>query len=150
MMRTRSFRGANALAALALLTGGLLAAGGGTSAAASPGDCANWWSADGATNARAARAMVIPGGRYDTLMYGNINGIQHAWSQYDGNTRTGEHGWMDVSWDGGRTWLQCGPFRVEYDGQTVRSKAFRTSNDPKVKVRSCDDADGSIACTSWW
>jgi hypothetical protein len=57
---------------------------------------------------------------------------------------------MDWSRDGGRTWLQCGPFTSNNYENTMTSPAQVTSNDPNWKFRAGASINGHISVTDWW
>jgi hypothetical protein len=82
------------------------------------------------------------------------NGRQIAWARVEdgyGNPRV----WMDISYNGGADWYQCGPVRRDTTntGQ-VWTQATYTSTDPNLKMRACADDPGTYsgdACTTpWW
>ncbi|MEV0238134.1 hypothetical protein [Nonomuraea sp. NPDC050786] len=149
--------------ALALATGLLLAplvvTGASSPAAATPQECergANGF-VDIPDTLRGTPAPVAPAriiGLTGTLYYGKIGGVTRGWAHLGGETTWGDSVWMDWSRDGGRTWIQCGPFEVTSGGQTKTSAAQRTSSDPNWKFRACvrwgRHIPPAISCTDWW
>ncbi|MFF4620935.1 hypothetical protein [Nonomuraea jabiensis] len=147
---------------LALATGLLTAqvvAAGASSAAASPQDCegGNNGFRDIPDTLRGTQAPVAPVGifgRTATLYYGQVGGVTRGWAHLGGDTLWGDSVWMDWTRDGGRTWLQCGPFEVTSGGQTKTSAAQRTSSDANWRFRAClrwgRHEPASIKCTDWW
>ncbi len=86
-----------------------------------------------------------------TLYYGNVGGVRRGWAMIDGSTHVGDLVWMDWTRDGGRTWIQCGPFPVDYDGWTKTSAAQRTSSSSSWRFRACGRAHGAYSvCGAWW
>ncbi|MET9242369.1 hypothetical protein [Nonomuraea sp. NPDC003709] len=84
-------------------------------------------------------------GRTAALYYGQVGGVTRGWAHLGGDTLWGDSVWMDWTRDGGRTWLQCGPFEVTSGGQTKTSAAQRTR---VLEVGRHDPL--SIRCTNWW
>lgn len=115
---------------------------------ATPQQCTTWPSPNTAVNPRTVRSVRL----YDRtiqLRAGNIRGIQHGWAKIL-NYRSSDRVWMDVSNDGGRTWIQCGPFYASRQ----YTPAYPTSSSSNRKFRACGDVliDGTrwFVCTAWW
>ncbi|MGW0467790.1 hypothetical protein ACWDX6_21390 [Streptomyces sp. NPDC003027] len=128
-------------------------------AAASPADCQNWRAADAATDKWTVTSTPLTTGytlpynrRQVDLRAGNINGVQHGWTRIVGYTKAGDKYWMDVSRDGGRSWIQCGPFTLTRDGESPWTPAHAASPDPNLRFRACGRAadEGQSACGPWW
>ncbi|MFI7131760.1 hypothetical protein ACIBQ1_39215 [Nonomuraea sp. NPDC050153] len=147
---------------LALATGLLTAqvmVAGASPAAATPQECergANGF-VDIPDTLRGTQAPVGPVsifGRTATLYYGRIGGVTRGWAHLGGDTLWGDSVWMDWTRDGGRTWIQCGPFEVSSGGQTKTSAAQRTSSDANWRFRAClrwgRHEPAAIKCTDWW
>ncbi|MGA4802450.1 hypothetical protein [Streptomyces lavendulocolor] len=97
-----------------------------------------------------ARAVTLWGeGINISAQYGNINGVQRGWARIAGDVQAGNSVWLDWSRDGGRTWLQCGPF-TSRNGENKTSAAQRTSTDANWKFRACGSTRTGIHCTDWW
>ncbi|GAA2702614.1 hypothetical protein GCM10010412_100750 [Nonomuraea recticatena] len=85
----------------------------------------------------------------DTVGWG---GREYGFAKIKGNTGPYDNIWMDWTRDGGRTWLQCGPFQVGGYNLSKTSAAKYTSSDANYQFRAC----GSVAynhvviCTTWW
>jgi transcriptional regulator with XRE-family HTH domain len=78
------------------------------------------------------------------------DGRNAAWARISG-ARFGDRVWMDWSSDGGRSWVQCGPFPV--GAGTGTSRAHDTG--PNWLFRACGDVpqpirlDGGEGCTDY-
>jgi hypothetical protein len=105
---------------------------------------------------RASRVYSInlgPDTRYPraTLYHGIVGGVQRGWAMIEGSTHTGDLVWMDWTKDGGRTWIQCGPFPVDDNGWTKTSAAQRTNSSTNWRFRACGRAHGLYSqCGAWW
>ncbi|GAA0664261.1 hypothetical protein GCM10010193_14500 [Kitasatospora atroaurantiaca] len=86
----------------------------------------------------------------DTITLQSAGG--HGFAKIEGATTSSESVWMDWTQDGGRTWLQCGPFQVDKgNGSSKTSAAKATSSNSAYMFRACGyTQDGVITCTSWW
>jgi hypothetical protein len=149
---------ASAAAAVLLIaaTTSLVTAG---TANASAGDCAG--GANGFTDipddldGAIVRPSPPPTGGYEQvwLQTGTVNGRQQAWAYLWGGSytsvRDGDQVWMDWTRDGGRTWIQCGPF-TSYNKFSITSAAQVTSNDPNWRFRAGASISGRISVTDWW
>ena len=86
--------------------------------------------------------------------YATINGVQRGFGriQAGGQPGIGFGLWMDVTNDGGRTWIQCGPFGAS-GVDTKTTPAYPTNNDPNRKFRTCGSVSGpggNTECLDWW
>jgi hypothetical protein len=143
-----------ATAATVVLAGGMTLLGpvGGAQAAAS--DCEGGSRgfidiSDNAYDHMARQVTLYDEGINISLQYGNIRGIERGWALIAGDVRPGNQVWMDWSQDGGRNWLQCGPF-TSRNGENKTSAAQRTSNDANWQFRACGSTRSGIHCTAWW
>ncbi|MEU8777112.1 hypothetical protein [Streptomyces sp. NPDC048606] len=155
-MRTTRTVWGGAGAALALAAG-LVVVGPAGSAAATAADCAN--GANGFVDisddlsGRVARSVDMGHGRTLTLQYGSVNGAERGWAKLGGSTQNGDLVWMDWTNDGGRTWLQCGPFAADRGaGRSKTSAAKTTSSAATYKFRACARLTSPDVgrCTTWW
>jgi hypothetical protein len=85
---------------------------------------------------------------------GTVNGAQQGFGRISTNGASGiAFGfWMDVTNDGGSTWIQCGPFGAS-GVQTKTTAAYPTNTNPNRKFRVCGSVSGAgsnIQCLSWW
>jgi hypothetical protein len=92
---------------------------------------------------------------YDTttsLQWRTVNGRQVGFAYLGGYTNPGDRVWMDWSTNGGRTWVQCGPFSASQHGQGVRTYGQRTDPSPAWVFRACSRLSGEerTRCTAWW
>ncbi|MBE8516317.1 hypothetical protein ILP97_02100 [Amycolatopsis sp. H6(2020)] len=154
-MRTRLV--ATAVAALAAITGALVAAPAASATADTAAQCErgangfadipDWITGDFVD-------VTVPGGLIIVqLQKGYINGVLRGWAKVQGPTTYGDLVWMDWTTNGGRTWLQCGPFEVNSPGGTKTSAAQRTNPSPSWQFRACGMVHGissSTRCTAWW
>ncbi|QXJ24757.1 hypothetical protein AGRA3207_006148 [Actinomadura graeca] len=126
-----------------------------TPATASVKDCDSWtWPHPNTTHLRTVRQVAVPGGGAVKLEEGksNANGKKVVWGHFPPNRAgKGKYLWMDVSFDHGRTWLQCGPFRTS-NGDDKATKFHFTSPDPAWRMRACGSNVGieQFACTTWY
>lgn len=83
-----------------------------------------------------------------------INGVQQGFGRIQTNGQPGiAYGlWMDVTNDGGNSWIQCGPFGAS-GSQVKTTAAYPTNNDPNRKFRVCASVSGTgggVSCLPWW
>jgi hypothetical protein len=116
--------------------------------------CANWLWPTGQDGQAVGPAAQVRGADHTAvveLVTGTVDGRQMAWARI----RAADYGdrvWMDWSENGGRTWVQCGPFLVT--GATYATRAHEIG--PQWKFRACGDtpiaAQGSPRndCTAFW
>lgn len=90
-------------------------------------------------------------GRKVTLEYTRRGGGTYGFARISGGSPwSGESVWMDVSNNGGASWIQCGPFDASRLA-SVTSAAYPTSSSNQRRFRAC----GKIyvlrfECTPWW
>ncbi|GAA5166081.1 hypothetical protein [Amycolatopsis dongchuanensis] len=155
-MRTRL--AAAVLALAAALTGSLLMAPAASAGTETAGECEH--GANGFVdipdwiNGEFVN-VTVPGGLIRVeLQKGYVGGVLRGWAKILTPNQPGDLVWMDWTRDGGRTWLQCGPFAVDSPNTTKTSAAQRTSSDPNWQFRACGMVHGissSTRCTSpWW
>ncbi|KRD19943.1 MULTISPECIES: hypothetical protein [unclassified Streptomyces] len=153
----RSVRGRvlSTAAAAALLAGGMTLLGPAGSAQAAASDCEGGRNgfidiSDNAYDTTARQVTLWSEGINISLQYGNIRGVQRGWALIAGDVQPGNQVWLDWTRDGGRTWIQCGPF-TSRGGENKTSAAQRTSSDANWKFRACGSTRSGIHCTDpWW
>jgi len=109
------------------------------------------------------RRLDLGGGVVITLEKGVYVGQQIAFGKISGTTHPGDNVWMDwkaTGWDHDEAvspWLQCGPFTVSGNGQSLTTPFRRTSTDPQYQFRVCGSlaSDGIVRCATsngvdWW
>ncbi|MFD5326883.1 hypothetical protein [Streptomyces sp. NPDC127092] len=90
------------------------------------------------------------------MQAGYINGRELGWGYLKTVTTWAWYGradvWMDVTNDGGNTWIQCGPFSEFFPGKRITTAAYPTSSSSSRAFRVCASLTGvnDIACTDWW
>ena len=88
---------------------------------------------------------------YVSLQYGDVGGVQRGWALMEGNTEPGDRVWMDWTTNGGKSWIQCGPFDAAKSNRSYTSAAQRTGSNPLWQFRACADLhNGNYKCTRWW
>ena len=86
-----------------------------------------------------------------TLETGMIAGQQRVFARLSGSTVRGDVVSMDWTQDGGYSWLQCGPFSVENNGEAETTPAKTVSSYPGNMYRACGRTmGGSYRCSAWW
>ncbi|WP_052032654.1 hypothetical protein [Streptomyces viridochromogenes] len=93
-----------------------------------------------------------------TLQHGNVGGLDRGWAKIEHWVMRGDQVWMDVTRNGGSSWLQCGPFTATESHNTshtpMTTPAYPTSADPNVRFRACVSRTSvnnyPIHCTPWW
>ncbi|MFC7840728.1 hypothetical protein [Streptomyces sp. NPDC057382] len=159
-------------AAALVLTAGLVA-GTSSAAQAAASDCTG--GANGFTDipdslsgrgVAGAGAVVINFGNtpYAVASYamqaGTVGGREMAWGVLSTSSSLWGAGatgwvWMDVSNDGTKSWIQCGPFTVSSGGARITTAAYPTSSSSSRAFRVCAQATtpspvSGIQCTGWW
>ncbi|MFF6776939.1 hypothetical protein ACFY8W_25785 [Streptomyces sp. NPDC012637] len=88
------------------------------------------------------------------MQAGYVNGQEMGWGYLQFHS-TGWHTygdvWMDVTNDGGNSWIQCGPFTTLYN--RITTAAYPTSSSPSRAFRVCGSlwpGNAGISCTGWW
>jgi hypothetical protein len=88
------------------------------------------------------------------LETGTVGGVKRGWAMVDiGGTSpltTADSVWMDWSQDGGRTWLQCGPFNAQNGMRTITSAAKATNPSPNWVFRAGGFVAGYQRLTGWY
>jgi hypothetical protein len=87
-------------------------------------------------------------GRTLELRQGRVNGVQHAWTRLT-DARDGDVIWLEVSGDGGKTWVQCGK-RTIVAGKRNYTDAKRTSSSSEVCMRAVTQLAGPKYQTAKW
>jgi hypothetical protein len=87
-----------------------------------------------------------------SLQWKYVSGRQVGFAYLGGLTLPGDRVWMDWTRDGGRTWIQCGPFSVTTVREGRRTYAKPTSSDPNYMFRACSRLvnEEISRCTPWW
>ncbi|MET9516509.1 hypothetical protein [Streptomyces sp. NPDC002994] len=150
-----------AVCAAVLIAGGLTAAMPAT-AQASPQDCERGARGFVDIPDNQSGVEVGPGYHFDlhpgaswpgriTLKHARINGEIRGFASLTGPW-AGDEVWMDWTVDGGRNWVQCGPFRATRLGDPLTTAAQRTDNSTNWRFRACGSrGNGSpVQCTGWW
>jgi len=101
------------------------------------------------------REVQLPGDiqkTYVSLETGSFGGVEQGWARIYGWPHPEDQVWMDWTTDGGRSWLQCGPFVVGNAGLSKTSAAQRTDPSPNWLFRACGYSAGyqEHRCTDWW
>jgi len=116
--------------------------------------CASWPWPVGQSGQAVGPAAQVHGAQHTAsveLVTGTVDGRQMAWARIQA-AGYGDRVWMDWSQNGGRTWVQCGPFLVAGAAYATRAHEI----DPQWKFRACGDtpiaAQGSPRdnCTEFW
>lgn len=85
------------------------------------------------------------------LQFGQVNGVQRGWTMlgaHSGMLLSGdEQFWMDWSTDGGRNWIQCGPFTAVALSRGHTTPAQRTH--PSYLFRGGALVRGQLLLTDW-
>ncbi|RBQ13797.1 hypothetical protein DP939_43970 [Spongiactinospora rosea] len=139
-----------------MTTIGLLAVPyGSTHAVADQATCAawNWPNPDARYVGRAAAVgMDGEGGGEVILEKGKrrSDGRNVVWGHFPPNGVGHRDVWMDVSFNGGATWIQCGPFGGA-GSENLDTKFHVTSPSPSWKMRACGkNARHRLRCTAWY
>jgi len=100
-----------------------------------------------ATNISNVQSAVVEG-RTLELRQGQINGVQYAWTRLS-NARDGDTIWIEVSGDGGNTWIQCARRTIQQGGRNY-TDARRTSSSSEVCTRAVTQLAGPRYQTAQW
>jgi hypothetical protein len=109
--------------------------------------CAGMVDPVNAANKSNVQSAVVEG-RTLELRQGDIGGVQHAWARLSG-AHDGDAVWLEISGDGGKTWLQCG-LRVIRANERNYTDAQRTTSDAKVCMRAGAQLAGPRYETAAW
>jgi len=112
-----------------------------------PVSCEGMVDPTNATNASNVQSAVVEG-RTIELRRGDINGVQHAWTRLS-NAQNGDSIWLEISGDGGKTWIQCGRRTLQAGGRNY-TDAQRTSSSSQVCMRAVTQLAGPRYQTSAW
>jgi len=74
----------------------------------------------------------------------------NGFAKISGPTRPGDMVWMDWTQDNGKTWLQCGPFTVGSNNQSLTTPAKPTSTDGNYRFRVGGVVHGKLYVSNWW
>lgn len=88
-----------------------------------------------------------------TVEVGIVNGVKRGWARAHGGEaalRPGDSVWLDWSQDGGRSWLQCGPFTTNGHPWSITSAAKSTNPSPGWRFRGGAYFGGTLALTPWY
>ncbi|MER8226262.1 hypothetical protein ABTZ58_38305 [Streptomyces sp. NPDC094143] len=91
---------------------------------------------------------------------GTVGGRQMGWGVLTTSSSTWGPGaigmvWMDVTNDGKKSWIQCGPFTTSASGARITTAAYPTSSSASRAFRVCAQVTSAspqsgITCTPWW
>src|SRR5436305_10728945 len=87
-------------------------------------------------------------GRTLELRQGLINGVQYCWARLT-DAKNGDAIWLEISGDGGETWIKCGRRTLE-SGQRNYTDAQRTSSSSDVCMRAATQLVGPNYRTASW
>ncbi|WP_344320409.1 hypothetical protein [Streptomyces macrosporus] len=146
-----------------MLAAGLLLAGPASTAHATAAECSN--GANGFTDISDSLRGTPVNGTAVTNSNGNaasfgqhvgtVSGRQMGWGFLEARNLPSSVRvdlWMDVTNDGGNTWIQCGPFSMWGSG-TITTAAYPTSSSSLRKFRVCASITGpggGPQCLNWW
>lgn len=100
-----------------------------------------------ATDKANVQSAVVEG-RTLELRQGRINGIQYAWTRLT-NAHAGDSIWLEISGDGGNSWIQCGKRTIPAGGRNY-TDAQRTSSNAQVCMRAVTQLVGARYQTAAW
>ena len=100
-----------------------------------------------ATDKSNVQSAVVDG-RTLELRQGRIDGVQYAWTRLS-DAQDGDSIWLEISGDGGSTWIQCGKLTVEAGGRNY-TDAQRTSSSTEVCMRAAAQLAGPKYQTAAW
>src|SRR5215475_5270826 len=95
--------------------------------------CAGMVDPTNAPDISTERSAVVEGRTLD-LRSALINGVQYAWARLT-NAHDGDSIWLEISGDGGQTWIQCGRRTIHASGRNY-TDAQRTSSSSEVCMRA--------------
>jgi hypothetical protein len=95
------------------------------------------------------------------MQAGYVNGREMGWGylQTSGSWiyETVGYVWMDVTNNGGSSWIQCGPFQTFEHNKRLTTAAYPTSSSSSRAFRVCAEVKlvashgtSGIQCTPWW
>ncbi|GAA3431757.1 hypothetical protein GCM10018954_013580 [Kutzneria kofuensis] len=109
--------------------------------------CAGMVDPVNATNKSNVQSAVVEG-RTLELRQGDIGGVQHAWARL-ADAHDGDAVWLEISGDGGKTWIQCGRRSIQAGGRNY-TDAQRTTSEAKVCMRAVAQLTGPRYETAAW
>jgi hypothetical protein len=143
--------------AVAVVAAGLVALGAAPAVAASCPASPSNTSMTGAHDVRSAitvRAPGLPETLTVHLREGSQNGQNYEWGLITGATTPFDEGYLDITFNGKQSWIQCG---ATYIGATtsIVSGVYATRADPNFQMRACgriweDFSDHQDGCTAWY
>ncbi|REH43717.1 hypothetical protein BCF44_109260 [Kutzneria buriramensis] len=109
--------------------------------------CAGMVDPVNAVNKSNVQSAVVEG-RTLELRQGDISGVQHAWARLT-SAHDGDVVWLEISGDGGKTWIQCDRRTIQAGGRNY-TDAQRTTNDVRVCMRAVTQLSGVRYQTAAW
>lgn len=109
--------------------------------------CAGMIDPTDATDKANVESAVVEG-RTLELRQGRIDGVQHAWTRLS-NAQNGDVIWLEISGDGGNSWIQCGMRTIDASGRNY-TDAQATSGDTQVCMRAVTQLVGPRYQTARW
>jgi hypothetical protein len=100
-----------------------------------------------ATDPSNVESAVVEG-RTLELRQGRIDNVQYAWARLS-DAYDGDMIWLEISGDGGDTWIQCGTRTIRAGGRNY-TDAQRTSSDSQVCMRAVAQLVGPRYQTATW
>jgi hypothetical protein len=95
-------------------------------------------------------------GHWLYLNFGKVNGVTRGWAQLFSSSSSLENWlpredsvWLDWSQDGGRSWLQCGPFYNSSGKLSITSAAKQTSSSSTWVFRAGARDHGQQVLSHW-
>ena len=108
--------------------------------------CAGMVDPTNASSISTEESAVVEG-RTLELRQGVINGVQYAWARLT-NAHDGDSIWLEISGDGGGSWIQCG-WRIIHAGERNYTDAQRTSSSPEVCMRAVTQLGPQYQTAAW-
>jgi hypothetical protein len=109
--------------------------------------CAGMVDPINATDKSNSESAVVEG-RTLELRQGKIGGVQHAWARLSG-AHDGDAVWLEISGDGGKTWIQCGTRTIQTGGRNY-TDAQQTIRDSQGCMRAVAQLAGPRYQTAAW
>ncbi|MEV5571551.1 hypothetical protein AB0L06_15990 [Spirillospora sp. NPDC052269] len=154
MKHIRLTGAASVVAAMSLGLASLASVATAPAASATVADCADWPWPSSLPHGSVEQQRTLPGGdgKSIKLVVGTINGRQAGWAVIGGITTSDDLFWLDVSDDGGKSNMQCGPFWSGGPSQRWWTPANYSSSQASHVFRACGRVKGVgfDVCTSWW
>jgi hypothetical protein len=87
------------------------------------------------------------------LNFGTVSGATRGWALlFEGSyepLQTNASVWLDWSQDGGKSWIQCGPFFNSKGKTSITSAAKKTSSSPYWIFRAGAMVNGEMQLSQW-